>query len=60
MLPQDPIMLMSYLNTKLRDNYSSLQAFADDNNLSSDELLAITKKLEAAGFTYSADRNQFI
>ena len=60
MLPQDPIMLMSYLNTKLRDNYSSLQAFADDNNLSSEELLTITKKLEAAGFTYNADRNQFI
>lgn len=60
MLPQDPIMLMSYLNTKLRDNYSSLQSFAEDNDLSSEELLAITKKLEAAGFTYNADRNQFV
>lgn len=53
-------MLMSYLNTKLRDNYSSLEAFADDNDLSSEELLSITKKLEAAGFTYNADRNQFV
>ena len=28
-LPKDPVMLMSYLNTQLRDNYDSLEALCD-------------------------------
>ncbi|MEE3494717.1 MAG: DUF4250 domain-containing protein [Butyrivibrio sp.] len=30
MLPKDPVMLLSYMNMKLRDNYSSLEALCDD------------------------------
>ncbi len=25
MIPKDPVMLLSYVNTQLRDNYSSLE-----------------------------------
>ena len=30
MLPQDPMILLSYLNTKLRDFYPTLDALCDD------------------------------
>ena len=59
-MPEDPIMLMSYLNTKLRDNYSSLETLADDMDISSEELSDIIKKLSDAGFSYDSSRNQFI
>ena len=29
-MPQDPVMLLSLVNTKLRDDYSSLEALCDD------------------------------
>ena len=38
MLPQDPVMLLSYLNTQLRDNYKSLDALADGLDISRDDL----------------------
>ena len=59
-MPEDPIMLMSFLNTKLRDAYSSLEALADDMNISSEELENIIKILSDAGFSYDRSRNQFI
>ncbi len=30
MLPQDPVILLSYVNTKLRDDYPTLDALCDD------------------------------
>ena len=59
-MPDDPIMLFSYLNTKLRDNYSSLEALADDMGISAQELDEIKKKLSDAGFSYDEKRNQFV
>ncbi|MBR4671341.1 MAG: DUF4250 domain-containing protein [Butyrivibrio sp.] len=59
-MPEDPIMLFSYLNTKLRDNYSSLEALADDMGISAQELDEIKKKLSDAGFSYDEKRNQFV
>ena len=32
MLPQDPIILLSYVNTQLRDRDASLAAFCDREN----------------------------
>ena len=55
-LPQDPVILMSYLNTLLRDQYSSLEALCEDLELSETALL---KKLSEAGFDYSRERNCF-
>lgn len=56
MLPNDPIMLMSVVNTKLRDIYPSLERLCDDLDISEKEL---TDKLSAAGFTYYPEQNQF-
>ena len=55
-LPSDPIMLMSVLNTKLRDAYDSLEALCDDLQLDRAEL---TGRLHEAGFDYDPARNQF-
>ena len=55
-LPNDPIILMSYLNTQLRDRGLTLEEYCDDCEISADE---ITKKLEAAGFRYDAERRCF-
>ena len=55
-MPQDPILLMSVLNTYLRDQYASLEALCEDRELDADDVCA---RLEAAGFTYQPERNQF-
>lgn len=56
-LPQDPVMLYSVINTKLRDFYPSLQALCEDMGLDGDEL---KKKLSSVGFEYNPETNQFI
>ena len=56
MLPKDPVILMSVLNTKLRDRYDSLEALCDDLELNRDEL---TGRLHEAGIDYDPERNQF-
>ncbi|MBR5422819.1 MAG: DUF4250 domain-containing protein [Clostridia bacterium] len=56
-LPNDPLLLMSVLNTKLRDYYSSLDALCDDLNENCAELEA---KLAAIGYRYDDRRNQFV
>ena len=57
MLPQDPIILLSYVNTKLRDQYASLDDLCDDLDADKEELI---RKLEGVNYTYSPERNQFI
>lgn len=56
-LPNDPAMLVSVVNTKLRDFYSSLDALCDD--LQADKN-SIIEKCKIIGYEYSAERNQFI
>lgn len=55
-LPNDPIMLFSFINTKLRDDYSSLDLLCDDLNVNKADLL---EKLKASGFEYNQERNKF-
>ena len=57
MLPQDPYMLLSFINMKLRDAYPSLAALCDD--LDADEE-AVCAALAAIGYTYSPEQNRFI
>ena len=57
MLPQDPIILLSYINTKLRDDYPSLDALCDDLDADREELV---QKLEGINYRYSLERNQFL
>ena len=56
MLPKDPLLLMSVLNTYLRDKYRDLDALADDLNADKAEM---EKTLAAAGYVYDPDTNQF-
>ena len=56
MIPSDPMVLFSYLNTKLRDQYRSLEELCEDLDLSEAEL---TEELRAAGFLYDAAQNRF-
>lgn len=56
MLPQDPMMLLSVINMKLRDQYESLEALCDDMDASIDE---ITVALANIGYTYDRNNNQF-
>ena len=57
MLPQDPFILYSYLNTQLRDFYPNLDSLCDDLD---EDKNAIIEKLSAAGFEYNEARNQFV
>ncbi|MGM9629522.1 DUF4250 domain-containing protein [Butyricicoccus sp.] len=57
MLPQDPIMLLSYVNTKLRDSYSSLDMLCSDLNIDRE---ALVRKLDAVNYTYDSQQNRFI
>lgn len=56
-LPNDPSMLVSVLNTKLRDFYPSLDALCDDMEADKDALI---EKCRIIGYEYSSERNQFI
>ena len=55
-LPQDPMMLFSVVNMKLRDFYPSLDALCEDMNVDKQELV---EKLAALGFEYSEEHNKF-
>ena len=55
-LPQDPIMLQSVINMKLRDFYPTLEALCDDMDINQEEL---TDALKAIGVEYMPEINQF-
>ncbi len=55
--PNDPIILLSFINTKLRDNYSSLELLCDDLNLDID---TIKTKLSSIGYVYDRNLNKFV
>lgn len=57
MLPQDPVMLLSYINLKLRDYYRSLEALCDDLDVSE---ASIVQKLESIDYHYDQEKNQFV
>ena len=59
MLPQDPIMLLSYINTQLRDNYSSLEALAEGLDIPKEEVDSIVGKLKVCGYEYDEKLNKF-
>lgn len=56
MLPKDPFILLSYLNTKLRDEYPSLQEFCAANDLQIEEIIAA---LAHIGYKYNPQTNRF-
>lgn len=56
MLPKDPMILLSYVNTHLRDDYPSLDALCEDLDIPRAEL---EEKLSAVGFAYDEGQNRF-
>ncbi|MGN0160846.1 MAG: DUF4250 domain-containing protein [Lachnospiraceae bacterium] len=57
-LPKDPVILLSFINTQLRDNYSSLKELC--NAFCIDDAGEIINKLAAIQYTYDSQLNQFI
>lgn len=55
-IPKDPDMLYSYINLKLRDEYSSFDELCSSLDISSEEVLAT---LKSAGYEYNKELNQF-
>lgn len=56
-LPNDPLLLMSVLNTRLRDHYADLDALCYDLN---EDRAVLETKLSAAGYRYDRQLNQFV
>ncbi len=56
-LPKDPNMLLSYINTQLRDNYPSFDELCASVGCDAGE---IKEKLENAGYAYNAELNRFV
>lgn len=55
-IPSDPMMLLSFLNMKLRDFYSNLDELCNALDVDKDE---IVKKMAEAGFEYNENQNKF-
>ena len=55
-LPEDPVMLLSFINMKLRDQYASLDALCDDLDV---PRAALEAKLGEIGYFYNAKENRF-
>lgn len=56
-LPADDFILLSLVNTKLRDCYPSFEDFCDGEDLQKEEILS---RLNAAGFVYDERANAFV
>lgn len=57
MIPKDPVMLLSFLNLKLRDFYKSDEEMYEDLELDRKET---EEKLAGIGYFYDKERNQFV
>lgn len=57
MLPKDPVMLLSFINLKLRDYYSDLETLCDDLDVVQSELI---ETLSGIDYHYDREKNQFV
>lgn len=56
MLPNDPYMLLSFVNMKLRDSFSDLDDMCDYFDVSKVEII---DKMSSIGYTYIFESNSF-
>ncbi len=56
-MPKDAVMLLSFVNTKLRDEFPSLSELAASYSCSPEE---IETKLSAIDYRYDKNKNQFV
>lgn len=57
MIPKDPVVLLSYVNLKLRDFYSGLDQLCDDLDADRSD---IVEKLAGIDYHYDEEKNQFV
>lgn len=57
MIPKDPVILLSFLNMKLRDYYASFEELCEDMDIRAEE---VEQKLAGIDYYYSRERNQFV
>lgn len=55
-IPNDPVILLSYINTKLRDEFPTLDELCGSLCISREE---IERKLSLIGYTYNEETNSF-
>lgn len=56
-IPKDPVMLLSYINTQLRDFYPSLEEFCKTKDVSR---MQVVKSLEKINYKYDEQQNRFV
>ncbi|MSS63525.1 DUF4250 domain-containing protein [Velocimicrobium porci] len=56
-IPNDPVMLLSYINTQLRDYYSNLDILCEELELSKDFIIETLKTID---YEYNLTQNQFV
>ena len=56
-LPKDPVILLSVVNTELRDRFPTLERFAAAHMTEEQE---IRNRLEQIGYRYDPEKNQFV
>ena len=56
-MPKDPVMLLSFINTQLRDNYDSLTELCQTYSV---DINQINKTLRAIDYVYDKSVNQFV
>ncbi|MBQ9135185.1 MAG: DUF4250 domain-containing protein [Lachnospiraceae bacterium] len=57
MIPKDPVMLLSFVNLKLRDYFKDIEAMCEELDIDRKEL---EEKLAGIDYHYDRDKNQFI
>lgn len=55
-IPKDPYMLLSYINTKLRDEYLTLEDLCSSMNVNREQLEIALSSIE---YTYVRELNRF-
>lgn len=56
-LPKEPVMLLSVINTRLRDEYHTLEALCADLQADKEEIVKILKGID---YEYDEVRHQFV
>ena len=56
-LPKDPMVLLSFINTKLRDDYPSFDELCSSLCVDAD---GIKKKLATIDYSYDEKKNRFV
>lgn len=56
-IPNDPVMLLSYINTQLRDYFSNLDILCEELELSKDFIIETLKTID---YEYNLTQNQFV